>query len=455
MTTPHSTHPSSSAPTPRRVVAAWLIPCLLLAFGLAVAAIPAAAELVDAELLDARLERRVVRLASVSPDRLTYFNDRRELESTPLDEIVRITPIPGTPRASAAPNPTTDEAHPTPGGLLAAFTVHLTDGQRYANVAWRATNQPGAIALEHPALGAFDLPLDLVVALLPADEASPTPAGDQDAAMTDVVVLVNGDALPGFVESIGLDGVTLLPDDGEPLTIGLDRVASVRLINPTDPEPTDDHRLTLRDGTRLYGRGLSLASGSVLGERGGRLMLDARVPDAGWREVAVPLDDVATLDLAGYRLVPLSALEVEDTTPGEVFGVSWPPEPTAEGWVVHAPTTMAWRLPDGATRVALGATLATDRLPSTAAALADCVVRWTADDVDTPTLLGSRRLIGMADRPSAASPDLAWLTAELPATARTLVVAVDAGANGPIADRVRLDGPGVLVVGSAEARSAY
>ncbi|MEM6755698.1 MAG: hypothetical protein AAF586_00895 [Planctomycetota bacterium] len=457
MTMPDSTSDAPSHPArlarAARLAAAVLIACVGLA-----GPRPAAAELVDAELLDAELNRRVVRLASVGPDGLSYFNDRRELESTALVEIVRITPL-GSPSDTPRPtHDTTDESRPTPRGLAASVTVVLTDGQRYAHAQWQPSNEPDAIALRHPVLGQVDLPLELVAEIKPARQINHAAAAPQQGeAIADTVVLINGDALDGFVERLGPNGVTLLPDVGDPITLALDRVASVHLVNPPQPEPIDEHRLALRDGSRLHGRALRLVSGSVLGEANGRLQLDARLPGVGWRAVGVALDNVDRVDLAGYRLVPLSGLELESQAPGPVFGVAWPPEPTEDGWLVHAPIVMAWRLPPGARRVDLRADLATGELTAAAAALADCVVRWTAAGADWAEELGTRRLIGLPYA-SAGYPTPArapGVVRDLADDATTLRVEVDPGVNGPIADRVRLHGPGVLVVGSPGARSAY
>jgi len=302
------------------------------------------------------------------------------------------------------------------------------------------------------------VPLEIVSALGPGDGgagwretgvAAGEPAGEGEV-LSDRVVLVNGDVLTGFVEGIDGGGLRLSPEAGAALTIGLERVAEVWLVNPLRDEPIEDHRVTLVDGSRLAGRGLRVASGSLLGETEGRLTLDARLPGAGWRAVTVPMRSVGRIDLSGYRLVPLGALSAERVVGGEVFGVAWPAESTGQGWAVHAPTTVVWELPGEARRVKLRARLSAEGLSGAAASLADCRVRWSAATDAALTRLGAPRLSGGGgeDRPHT-------LTAELPEGATRLAVEVEAEANGPIADRVVLDGPGVLVVRSAESRSAY
>ncbi|MEO0588578.1 MAG: hypothetical protein AAF078_13175, partial [Planctomycetota bacterium] len=65
----------------------------------------ASAQMVEAELVDAELRTTAIRLASVGPAGVSYFNADRELERLPLDEVVRVqvraavdeTPTPAVP----------------------------------------------------------------------------------------------------------------------------------------------------------------------------------------------------------------------------------------------------------------------------------------------------------------------------------------------------------------------
>lgn len=287
----------------------------------------------------------------------------------------------------------------------------------------------------------------------------PLDAPGEDEGIDDRVTLINGDVLVGFVETIGPAGVVLMPDGGAALTVPLDRVRDIRLANPPEPEPLDEHRVLLTDGSRLYGRGLEMASGSVLGSSSsgsvGRLALDARLTGSGFREVTIDLRDVERVDLAGARLIPLTELEPVSLEAGPVFGVALPPVTVDGGYRAHAPARLAFALPPGSARLAIDARLLADGLAAHAIDLADCTVSWSAmtDDPTQPaTPLDSVRLRhDAAATPRPAPP----AHVDLPDGATQLIITLDPAANGPIADRVLLHGLGVLVRQPPQTRSAY
>lgn len=434
-------------------------------------------QLVEAELIDAELRRVTVRLASVGPGGVSYFNAERELERLPLDEVVRVSLVPTAPPtaaddaadASRVDEPTatqgvedssTAEPAPPSPSLRDRIDITLIDGQRYHGCVWGLDD---GLNITHAALGNATIPLEVIAAIRPSraprvDLADDASLAEFDA-VDDRVTLVNGDALLGFVEAIAPSGVVLLPDGGEPLTVPLDRVRDIRLANPPEPEPLDEHRLLLTDGSRLYGRGLELASGRVLGASSssdsiGRLVLDARLPGSGFREVTLDLAGVERVDLAGARLIPLSQLEAVSLEAGPVFGVVLPPVVQARGYRAHAPARLAFALPPGATRLAVDARLLADGLAPHAIDLADCTVAWavlTADAAESVDL-GSARLRHLESPSARASAEI---MVALPDQTTQLVVTIDPAAHGPIADRVLLQGLGVLVRQPPQSRSAY
>src|SRR5690606_7073652 len=116
---------------------------------------------------------------------------------------------------------------------------------------------------------------------------------------------------------------------------------------------------------------------------------------------------------------------------GQVFGVTWPPRTRADQVLLHAPMTVEYELPAGASRVAATVELALDDVPVHARSWADCDVTVTAQGS------APQQIHLTAAQPKA--------TINLPIDGAGLIIQLDAGAHGPMLDRVRLVDAMVLV----------
>lgn len=358
--------------------------------------------LTPAELVTPELDAQPVMVTAMDGDALSYFDDERRLRREPVERFVRL-------RFAQGPSPD--------GAADEAPLVALTDGQRFAGE-WVGTEDDGQTLLwRHATLGELRLPLDAIrfIRLDPL-EADPRAAGQ------DTLFLAGGERLHGFVASLGGEGVAVEHEGGR-LVIPRERVRGVLLSNPPAEPPAiaGRHLVHLADGSRL------LAAGPVI--TNDRLRLAAQASPA--RPAAeFPLGAVACIDFlgGGWRLLDLADVEMRVVSGGAVFGRSIPPRWSGGLLRLHAPVTVAFALPEGATRVAAEAELDSGDAPSH-------LRHWAA----VALRLGSG---GEAVRLTAASP-----VAALAATAggETIELVLDEDAHGPILDRVTLRDAVVLV----------
>lgn len=256
----------------------------------------------------------------------------------------------------------------------------------------------------------------------------------------DVVELANGDRVSGFVESLGPR--VSVEVEGVSRSVPLSDIRSIRLANPS--RTSAGTRVWVSDGSvigagplRRSGEGMVAFDLSLAGEHSGAPEgSESDLPTA----MSLPLSRVAGIvfDASGAGVRPLAAMAPASYAPtGER---RWTPPPSA-GDPAHAvlgastielpgPMRVSWALPEGASRLAGIATLG-----DTPGAWADCAVSITIDTDGQRTELARARL-----RPGHA--DLAFNVVLPPALAgepRALEVRVDAGAYGPIQDRVLLE----------------
>ena len=257
----------------------------------------------------------------------------------------------------------------------------------------------------------------------------------------DVVQLTNGDRVAGFVESLG-NGVSI-EVEGVSRQIPLSNIASIELANPA--RAGEGTRVWLDDGSivgagpisgageRLVAFDLTLARENA-GEKSGS---EASMSNASMR---MPLSRIAGIvfDAGGAGVRPLAGMSpasFEPTgsrrwTPPPVTGDSGQAVLGASTIELPGPMRVRWTLPEGATRLAGVATLG-----DTPGAWADCGVVIVLDGGGQQLELARARL-----RPG---EDEMAFNLELPpglsGEARTLEVRVEAGAYGPIQDRVLLE----------------
>lgn len=364
---------------------------------LLVVSVPAAA-VREATLIDAELKRVPIRFVSLDDGRLTYFDAERKLTTVESDTQLALR-FDRDAKTTAATG-----TEPTETATRAQHTLRLRDATvirgRMASV-----DNAGRLVWNSPILGDVAADLDAITSFTVADSAAGRPP--LRAGSDDVVELINGDTLTGFVDKITAEKLVLSVED-TPLDLEWSRIARVALANPIKQSPGT--WITLDGGTRL---------------RGDQARLDdtgLKLETADGRQVAAPAAGVRAIEFAGKRrLDPIARAGFEVTGGGSVFGVPMPPVIDGDRVQLHAPVSVTFELPDGANRFAATASLDPADLK-----WADCVIVIA----DSKGELARHRLHAKSPR------------VELSVVSRSpsglLRVTIEPGVNGPVRDRVTL-----------------
>jgi len=294
----------------------------------------------------------------------------------------------------------------------------------------------------------------IVVNAKGAERLSREIAAAAERASEDRVVLINGDVLGGFVESVS-GSVVRIDSGGEVRSLDLARVATIAVASPA--ARAAGARVWLSDGT-VARAALRAGTGGRIGvgfdgpwiERAGPSESSPRgVDEVGVDEVGVDtieLDEIEALAFDASRLVALGSLtaRVEKTTtrrwtPPLVVGTARGVALGAPDIELPGPMTAEWVLPAGASHVSMRL-----ELPESARVFGDCVVRVEIAGDDASAV--EHRLT--KESPSAAVR-LAVGPARSADEARRLVVRVEAGERGGIQDRVVLR-RGLVLLGPAQ-----
>jgi hypothetical protein len=352
----------------------------------------------DGTLTRRDLSRESIRFLGFNDGRIHYFGADRNLTSIDSHTAVRI---------ELERQPTVEDAD-------TQWLLRLVDGQLLRG-AMEGVSADGKLRWATRDLGVVEVSLDDVFAF---DLARGEPQTSAQVGDSDLIVLANGDRLNGFIESINEQGLTLSRDEQE-VELPWSSIGSVTLANPVSER--SGTWLTLTWGSRIRVEGLHVAGGQVTGKA-----LD--------RAVTVPLKAVRTFDFAEHhRIVPLGEMAHKVVAGGTVFGVEHPPAIAPEAIALHAPVTLRFELPPGATQFAAAASLDREGLD-----WADLVLIVS----DGRGELFRQRLYGQA-------PDAA-INVQL--RDRTLTIQLDDGAQGPIRDRLYLTEPQVLIDTAAKPK---
>lgn len=368
-------------------------------------------------LLDLNLRPQPIRLLAIDTRTLTYLDPRGQVRTETLDQYAALLP------ADAADGAAGDPLRPT-------TTVDLADGRRFSGHPTGKAGDDTVLEWRCPELGdnfVIPIPLELVRRVT----LGPSARGAAAAGARDQLLLVNGDTLDGFVETIG--DPARIEQDSTVVEVPLERIAEVRLGGPAVPP----------SGLMVWMRGGTVARVSSLStDRSGKLTLLLAPMDSaeGGTESLSAQVPIERLTAAGFDMgsvTPLASLSPsrQDGSPDRVFS-----DPirvgAANGAVLGAPDielpgpmSVSWPLPEGAAR--LGGIA---ELPEDCRAWGDCSLVMT---------------VGMADRPrevfraglNGANPRAEFNVA-LPASdgrGAVLTITVEAGAFGPIQDRVVLE----------------
>lgn len=403
---------------------------LLLSVVLSLPLTAIALAVTPATLIGPDLLPRAVKVQAMGNGKVTFFDAERRLQIESTAALLQMrfgrdsrdaasgeeeAAAPGNvpPRldspAKTAIDPPAPAGKEPAGKAVSAARIDLIDGQRLVAAPAGADDDGQTLRFEHATLGKVAIKLDRIHRLL-LDATAPI----TEAPAADRVLLANGDALEGFVVAIKPAGVELQQGNAKPFLLPLDRVRAVLLTNPMAKADKPVHVVVLRDGSRL-----------ICGEPA--ITADKLIATAALtgKDVTVPLSDVDRIELASPRgrLVDLAELPMKVTTGGEVFGLAMPPRVERSVLKLHAPVTVELTLPDGAARLAAAAELDSDG-PAGDADWADFFVQLKAGD----TALGRHAI-------SSAQPR-ALINVAI--SGKTLTITLDAGANGPVMDRLRL-----------------
>lgn len=360
-----------------------------------------------ARLIGPDLVAQPVTIAGLNDETLTYFDEQRILRSAAVDGFVQLRSIGGA-QDMAAPYP----------------CVILTDGQRFTGDWAGPTTDGGALRWRHDLIGEIIIPLDeLANVIWRAGGAMPVSV---ETPVTDTLTFVNGDTLSGFVSRFNSRGVEIVPDaGGAAVTIPYERIASLAFSNPSRQIVEPYHRMTLADGTRVWADEMRLSNDTA--------SWLATPPGASPVRVETPIAELTRIDFrtGGMRLIDLTELSMTAGSGAGVFGLPIPARIDGRTIRAHAPATLTFDLPDGATRFAALAELDTTDAPESIAGWADFQVvvlteltevgRWHINGTEPQTRINT----------TVKGPEL--------------TIRLDAGVNGPILDRLRMSDAVVLI----------
>ncbi len=149
-----------------------------------------------AKLIGPDLEAQMVDVTSLNDGMLNYFDEQRTLRSSAIDKFVQLRSIGGED---------TGDLSQMPG-------VWLVDGQRFAGNWVGPTSDGLGLRWRHPLIGVVVVPLEDISRVNWV--AGGSKSGLSGMPSLDVVTLINGDTLSGFVSSLTDQGVELVPDIG-------------------------------------------------------------------------------------------------------------------------------------------------------------------------------------------------------------------------------------------------
>jgi hypothetical protein len=300
--------------------------------------------------------------------------------------------------------------------------LRLSDGQRFPGQALSgAPRGEGVLAWNQSSwLGRMEVGIDQV------ESVTFTGAAVPEAGESDVLLLINGDRLEGFITAIG-DPITLeLAGTGgqtRVVELPLERVAALRMVAPS--RAPSGQRVWLADGTVFTARDV------LLGEDGFFRVDGVAFCDEPARRIE--REAVAAVLFEPEALVPLSALAPRRLDGPAGRYVLPPPRALQDNAALgvadvefRGPLSVQYVLPSGASRLQ-----AEVQLPVLARALGDCEV-VVLDDGREAWRAGLN-----ARRPSA--------SIAVPLSGSILTIEVREGASGPIQNRVVFSRAAILV----------
>ncbi|MBI1335636.1 MAG: hypothetical protein GC164_01585 [Phycisphaera sp.] len=407
----------------RRYAGLWAAVFLWVFLGTA----STASATLQATLVGPDLEPQRITLQSLEDGVLVYFDKDRNLQSAPLTDFIKLQLDSDTP---THPNPDTQ-----PHESLSTLT--LNNGQCLVGQ-WRgAINDGQMVQWEHPTMGLFQVSLDAVRSVRWVTAAGGQSINDPTPRTRDTLTLTNGDTLEGFVTGLDERNVNIRINDARTATpVPIDRIAQLDLAGGQSDAAVPDgekalHAVYLRDGSVVLTHTVVIRSDEVALNPAMRHSDDA---------VTLPVNTLVAIDIASEhgRLVDLTQLHHTLINGGEVFGLPVGVRADHAGLHLHAPSTLRFDLPHGASRLVCGLTLDLPDGDNTLyRSLADLVV---VIQVDGKTVTTQRLTARQAEA-----------HVNTPIHGSSLTVDVQEGDHGPILDRLLIHGAGVFVTTGRKA----
>jgi hypothetical protein len=362
------------------------------------------------------LTRRPVRLLSIGAEQVQVVGPRGKASTVLRRDVVAVLPDgPGEGVGSGSVGET--KLVTVRGETLLGSLGPAGEGKDAGETVVWQSRRFGDVAFKLDDLAAVDL--------LPLEDSPGAAAPGED-----VVRLVNGDRLRGFVESVGGAGdagATLeLEVEKKKRTLPIERVSRVEFSNP---------RKALA-GTMIW-----LATGETLRvTKIAGTAADTTIVRDG-KELLFPTEEIVGFVENAGAVLPLARFAPATTEPYGTRSVADPIEVGdigvplgAADVTLPAPMVVTWSLPEGAERISMRAVL-----PAACRVWGDCVLVVEQTGVKG---IGGKELARV--RLNGETPE-ADLNMELLTGGGPLRMTLDPGENGAIQDRVVLRQPLILV----------
>ncbi|MBC03560.1 MAG: hypothetical protein CMJ34_09710 [Phycisphaerae bacterium] len=266
-------------------------------------------------VIDESLEVRNGDPVRIEESRVLVFDGAPGLPTIiPTEELVAIVTGPVTSRSTYLSD-RKSAARAGDDAPIAVPYLELVDGQRFPGTLRPGTDGDPVWRSAWVKDLRFDLDRISKLKLSEDDQVVPT------AVDADVVVLSNGDRIEGLVMEIGMNvEIEVDRPDGDTgsVTIPIDRVASISLVNPM--EPASGSMTWLRGGHRIRSESVRIVGDGYI---------SLMSPLVGGDTAEIPLDFLVATVVDADRVIPLASRKVVSLEPGPAGEIRpWIPEPT-------------------------------------------------------------------------------------------------------------------------------
>ncbi|WP_432798494.1 hypothetical protein [Poriferisphaera sp. WC338] len=386
-------------------------------------------------LLDQSLKTQRIYLIAMNEDEIVYYDLQQRLQKRDLKQVVRLTTA-------------TKNVFQLPDHL---GMIEFIDGQRITGkIKFRTPAAEGEgfywesmLGVERAIKnsGVFDernksgwtytarhrrsIPVRLDD-LRAASFSGPIQQYKNNQPQNDLVTLLNGEILQGFVVGFEQGKLQLEQDQDGLLNLNVDHLAELQLMQD-QPEVQSQYVVNLTDGSRLYAHKLNVAKEVVY--------ITVSLTGQGEDDLELPLTSISQIDIQkhGYKILPLHSLQVLAAKPAVVFGLTHTPSWESGVLHLHAPASMRFELPSGAAYFSAEAQL--DETQHS-----DDDLRWADMTIMLKHAEHNQKVVYPLNRREAKQILRADVESE-----KWIEIVIDEGVNGPIMDRLRITNGKVLV----------